>query len=46
MAGWCGISPGIDARNYKIRPELDRLLAVRLFMDRNLYDRVIAQAKE
>jgi predicted nucleic acid-binding protein len=30
----------------KIRPELDRLLAVRFFMDQNLYDRVIAQAGE
>ena len=28
----------------KIRPELDRLLAVRFFMDQDLYDRVIAQA--
>lgn len=30
----------------KIRPELDRLLAVRFFMDRDFYDRVIAQAEE
>ena len=30
----------------KIRPELDRLLAVRFFMDLDLYDRVIAQAGE
>ena len=30
----------------KIRPELDRLLAVRFFMDQDLYDRVIAQAGE
>ena len=30
----------------KIRPELDRLLAVRFFMDQNLYDRVISQAGE
>ena len=30
----------------KIRPELDRLMAVRFFMDQNLYDRVIAQAGE
>ena len=29
-----------------IRPELDRLLAVRFFMDQDLYDRVIAQAGE
>ena len=26
----------------KVRPELDRLLAVRFFMDQDLYDRVIA----
>ena len=31
---------------FKIRPELDRLLAVRFFMDQDLYDRVIAQAGE
>jgi uncharacterized protein len=30
----------------KIRPELDRLLAVRFFMDQDLYDRVIDQAGE
>ena len=30
----------------KIRPELDRLRAVRFFMDQDLYDRVIAQAGE
>jgi hypothetical protein len=30
----------------KIRPELDRLLAVRFFMDQDLYDRVIAQVGE
>jgi predicted nucleic acid-binding protein len=30
----------------KIRPELDHLLAVRFFMDQDLYDRVIAQAGE
>jgi len=30
----------------KIRPELDRLLTVRFFMDQDLYDRVIAQAGE
>ena len=30
----------------KIRPELDRLLAVRFFMDQDLYDRVIAQSGE
>jgi predicted nucleic acid-binding protein len=30
----------------KIRPDLDRLRAVRFFMDQNLYDRVIAQAGE
>jgi predicted nucleic acid-binding protein len=30
----------------KIRPELDRLLAVRFFMDQDLYERVIAQAGE
>jgi len=30
----------------KIRPELDRLLAVRFFMDQDLYDRVVAQAGE
>ena len=30
----------------KIRPELDRLLAVRFFMDQDLYDRVIAHAEE
>jgi hypothetical protein len=29
-----------------ITPELDRLLAVRFFMDQDLYDRVIAQAGE
>jgi len=28
----------------KIRPELDRLPAVRFFMDQDLYDRVVAQA--
>jgi predicted nucleic acid-binding protein len=30
----------------KIRPELNRLLAVRFFMAQDLYDRVIAQAGE
>ena len=30
----------------KIRPELDRLLAVRFFMDQDFYDRVVAQAGE
>jgi hypothetical protein len=30
----------------KIRPELDRLVAVRFFMDQDLYDRVVAQAGE
>ncbi|MGO9255621.1 MAG: DUF3368 domain-containing protein [Bryobacteraceae bacterium] len=30
----------------KIGPELDRLLAVRFFMDQDLYDRAIAQAGE
>ena len=30
----------------KIRPQLDRLLALRFFMDQDLYDRVIAQAGE
>jgi predicted nucleic acid-binding protein len=30
----------------KVRPELDRLRAVRFFMDQDLYDRVIAQAGE
>jgi predicted nucleic acid-binding protein len=30
----------------KIRPELDRLRAVRFFMDEELYDRVLAQAEE
>jgi hypothetical protein len=30
----------------KIRPELDRLRAVRFFMDQDLYDRVVAQAGE
>jgi predicted nucleic acid-binding protein len=30
----------------KVKPELDRLLAVRFFMDQDLYDRVIAQAEE
>jgi predicted nucleic acid-binding protein len=30
----------------RIKPELDRLLAVRFFMDQELYDRVIGQAGE
>jgi hypothetical protein len=30
----------------KIRPQLDRLLALRSFMDQDLYDRVIAQVGE
>ena len=30
----------------KIRPQLDRLLALRFFMDQDLYDRVIAQVGE
>jgi predicted nucleic acid-binding protein len=30
----------------KIKPELDRLLAVRFFMDDELYDRVLVQAGE
>ena len=30
----------------RIRPELDRLLAVRFFMDQELYDRVVAQVGE
>jgi uncharacterized protein len=30
----------------KIRPELERLLAVRFFLDQDLYDRVIAQVGE
>ena len=30
----------------KIKPELDRLLAARFFMDEELYDRVISQAGE
>jgi predicted nucleic acid-binding protein len=30
----------------KIRPGLDRLQAVRFFMDQDLYDRVVAQAGE
>ena len=30
----------------RIRPELDRLRAVRFFMEQHLYDRVIAQAGE
>jgi hypothetical protein len=29
-----------------IRPGLDRLLAVRFFMDQDLYDRIVAQAGE
>jgi uncharacterized protein len=38
-----GKERGLVAR---IRPELDRLLAVRFFMDQDFYDRVIAQAGE
>ena len=30
----------------KIKPELDQLIAVRFFMDQELYDRVLAQAGE
>ena len=30
----------------KVRPELDRLLAVRFFLDQDLYDRIIAQVGE
>ena len=30
----------------KIKPELDRLLEVRFFMDQELYDRAIGQAEE
>ncbi len=30
----------------KVKPELDRLLSVRFFMDQDLYDRVIVQAGE
>jgi predicted nucleic acid-binding protein len=30
----------------KIKPELDRLLAVRFFMDQELYDRALRQAEE
>jgi hypothetical protein len=30
----------------KVRPELDRLLAARFFMDQDLYDRVVTQAGE
>jgi predicted nucleic acid-binding protein len=30
----------------KIKPELDRLKAVRFFMDEDLYDRVLVQAEE
>jgi hypothetical protein len=30
----------------KIKPELDRLLAVRFFMDQELYDRAVGQAGE
>lgn len=30
----------------KVRPELDRLRAVRFFMDQDLYDRVVGQAGE
>jgi predicted nucleic acid-binding protein len=30
----------------EVRPELDRLRAVRFFMDQELYDRVVAQAGE
>jgi uncharacterized protein len=30
----------------KIKPELDRLMAVRFFMDEDLYHRVLAQAGE
>ena len=30
----------------KIKPELDRLVAVRFFMDQELYDRAIGQAGE
>jgi predicted nucleic acid-binding protein len=29
-----------------IKPELDRLLAARFFLDQDLYDRVIAEAGE
>ena len=30
----------------RIRPELDRLLAVRFFMDQDLYDQILSQVGE
>ena len=48
VIGTIGLLMAGKARGFlaEIRPELDRLRAVRFFMDQDLYDRVIAQAGE
>jgi hypothetical protein len=48
VIGTVGLLMAGKQRGYlaKVKPELDRLLAVRFFMDQDLYDRVIAQAEE
>jgi predicted nucleic acid-binding protein len=48
VIGTVGLLMAGKQRGYlaKVKPELDRLLAVRFFMDQDLYDRVIAQAGE
>lgn len=48
VIGTVGLLMAAKERGFltEIRPELDRLLAVRFFMDQDLYDRVIAQAGE
>ena len=48
MSGTVGILMAAKERGFldRIRPELDRLVAVRFFMDQDLYDRVIIHAGE
>jgi hypothetical protein len=48
VIGTVGLLMAAKERGFlaKVRPELDRLRAVRFFMDQELYDRVIAQVGE
>jgi hypothetical protein len=48
VIGTVGLLMAGEERGFlaNVRPELDRLRAVRFFMDQELYDRVVAQAGE
>ena len=48
VIGTIGLLLAAEDRGFlvKIKPELDRLLAARFFMDQELYDRATSQAGE